>query len=162
MLDRQRLLHHHRDVPRGRRFDDHRVIERAGERRDRLAAVVFSSIVVEVGEEDAVGQAVLLRVLLLERGVRLEDADDLHVLARLRRTQESRDVAVHEPGDRQARRRRGSNLLRAHRIHDQDAKDRREPNGSLSHKRIACRRVRESEHRHTLPDPRGNFQLIFL
>ena len=78
--DRQRLLHHHRNMPRGRCFDDHRMIERAGERRDRLRRRVFDHRL-EIGEEEAVGQVVQLRVFLLERYVRLEDADDLHVLA---------------------------------------------------------------------------------
>ena len=55
VADRQRLLHHHVHVPRGRRLDDGRMIERVGERRDglRLRAIEHRR---EVGEEDAVRQ----------------------------------------------------------------------------------------------------------
>ena len=55
----------------------------------------------EIGEEHRRVEAGLLRVCAVQRDVRLEDADDLHVLARLRRPQEPGHVAVHEAGDRQ-------------------------------------------------------------
>ena len=36
VVDRQRLLHHHVDTPRGGRLDDRRVIQRVRERGDGL------------------------------------------------------------------------------------------------------------------------------
>ncbi len=55
--------------------------------------------------------AVPLRVLSLQGRVGVEDADDLHVLARLGGPEESGHVPVHETGDREPERRGGA-LLR--------------------------------------------------
>ena len=109
--DGQRLLHHHVDVARRGGLDDGRVVVRAGERRDRLrpGPVQHGR---EIGEEDRAVEAELGRVLLLERGVRFEDADDLHVLAGLRGFEETGHVAVDQAGNREFQRCRRRGLCR--------------------------------------------------
>ena len=84
-----------------------------GERRDRfrLRAVEHR---IQIGEQHAVGEAVTGGVLPEQCGVGLEDADDLHVGPRLRGSEESADVPVHEPGDSEPER-RGCAFLRTRR-----------------------------------------------
>ena len=56
------------------------------------------------------GQLELRGVLLEQRGIGVEHADDLHVGACLRGAQEAADVPVHEAGDGEPHRRRGRRL----------------------------------------------------
>ena len=107
----QRLLHHDVDAARGGGLDDRGMIEGVGERRDRLrlGAVEHRG---EIAEQRGLGDAVPLGVLLSQRRVGVEDADDLHVLARLGGAEESGHVPVHETGDREPQRRGRRLLLR--------------------------------------------------
>ena len=80
MSDRQGLLHHHVDVATRARLHHHGMVECAGERRDglRLHAIQHRA---KVRKENGIRQAIALRVMPVQRGVRVEDAGDLDVLA---------------------------------------------------------------------------------
>ncbi len=87
------------------------MVEGVGEGGDRvrLRAVEHDG---EIAERRGLGNAVALAVLLSQRRVGVEDADDLHVLARLGGAEESGHVPVHETGDREPQRRGRRLLLR--------------------------------------------------
>ena len=86
------------------------------------SGLVRSSIVARSVKKIAAVEAELGRVLLLERGVGFEDADDLHVLAGLRGFEEPRYVPVHQAGNRELQRRTLRRLCRR----GADEPDRRE------------------------------------
>ena len=100
----ERLLHHDVHVPRRGGRDDGRVIERVRKRGDGLGLRAFDHRG-EVGEERAVGQLVGVAVLPQQRGVRVEDADNLDVLASLGAAEESAHVSVHQSGNGEPERR---------------------------------------------------------
>ena len=85
------------------------MIEGIGERGDgfRLRAIEHGR---EIAEQHGLGQLELRGVLLEQRGIGVEHADDLHVGACLRGAQEAADVPMNEAGDGEPHRRRGRRL----------------------------------------------------
>ena len=94
-VDGQRLFHHHVDVPPGAGLHHHGMVEGAGERRHgfRLHAIEHGR---QIRKENFVFESVLPRIHVLQRGIGIEHADDLNILAMLHGFKESVHVTVNQ------------------------------------------------------------------